>query len=146
MTAAKSGRTAKSRKSAPSSIFEHDDAIEWIEGFETDGARAVEEALTAVGDLEAGEYVEGQVAAYALAAAELVAAARDGDDQRLPESLRESMDEHRDAINQGTFSKAALKAVTRILKRSELKDQWDDDADGEAQLEEVRDLQERLRG
>ena len=102
--------------------------------------------MNAIGDLEAGEYVEGQVAAYALAAAEVTAAAREGDESHLPESLAAAMDEHRDAVNEGAFTKAALKAVTRILKRSELKDQWDDDADGEAQLEEVRDLQERLRG
>ena len=146
MSAAKGGRAAKARKSAPATIFEHDDAIEWLESFETDGARAIEEALTAVCDLEAGEYVEGQVAAYALAAAEFVAAAREGDDSRLPESLAEAMDEHRDSINEGAFAKSALKAVTRILKRSELKDQWDDEQDSEAQIEEARDLQERLRG
>jgi Domain of unknown function (DUF4259) len=146
MSAAKGGRPAKARAASPSGIFENDDAGEWIEGFETDGPRAVEEALNAVGELEAGEYVEGQVAAYALAAAEVVAAARDGDDGRLPESLGEAMEEHREAINEGAFAKLALKAVTRVLKRSELKDQWDDDEDGEAQLEEVRELQERLRG
>lgn len=146
MAAAQSGRASKSRSAAPGAIFENDDTIEWLEGFETDGPRAIDEALNAVGDLEAGEYVEAQVAAYALAAAELVAAAREGDDTRLPESLAASMEEYRDAINEGAFAKIALKAVTRILKRSELKDQWDDDEDGETILEEVRDLQERLRG
>ena len=146
MSAPKGGRSAKARATSPSAIFEHDDAIEWLEGFETDGPRAVEEALNAVEELEAGEYVEGQVAADALAAAEVVAAAREGDDSHLPESLTAAMDEHRDAVNEGAFSKPALKAVTRILRRSELKDQWDDDGDGDAALEEVRELQERLRG
>ena len=146
MAAARSEGSAKSRGAAPSAIFENDDANEWVEGFETDGARAIDEALNAVDELEAGEYVEGQVAAYALAAAEVVAAAREGDVSRLPESLADGMDEHRDAINEGGFAKLALKAVTRILKRSELKDQWDDDEDGETIIEEVRDLQERLRG
>ncbi len=146
MAAARSGGASKSRSAAPGAISENDDAIEWLEGFETDGPRAIDEALNAVGELEAGEYVDGQMAAYALAAAELVAAAREADDSRLPESLADSMEEHRDAINEGAFAKIALKAVTRILKRSELKDQWDDDADSETTLEEVRDLQERLRG
>lgn len=146
MAAARSVRSPASRSAAPSTIFENDDAIEWLEGFETDGPRAIDEALNAVGELEPGEYVEGQVAAHALAAAEVVAAARDGDDTRLPESLADSMEEHRDAINDGGFAKVALKAVTRILKRSELKDAWDEDEDGETVLEEVRDLQERLRG
>ena len=146
MAAAQSGRASKSRSAAPGVIFENDDAIEWLEGFETDGPRAIDEALNAVVDLEAGEYVEAQVVAYALAAAELVAAAREDDQSRLPESLTDSMEEHRDAINEGAFAKIALKAVTRILKRSELKDQWDDDEDGETILEDVRDLQERLRG
>lgn len=140
---AKGGKT-KSRKAAPSSIFENDDAIEWMEGFETDGPRAIDEALNAVGDLEAGEYVDGQMAAYAIAAAEVTAAARDGDDSHLPEAIAEAMEEHRDAINEGAFHKLALKAVTRVLKRSELKDQWDDEED-ETTLEEVRELQERLR-
>ena len=146
MAAAQGRGASKSRSAAPGAIFENDDTIEWLEGFETDGPRAIDEALNAVGDLEAGEYVEAQFAAYALAAAELVAAAREGDDTRLPASLAASMEEHRDAINEGAFAKIALKAVTRILKRSELKDQWDDDEDGETILEEVRDLQERLRG
>lgn len=146
MAAARSGGASKSRSAAPGAIFENDDAIEWLEGFETDGPRAIDEALNTVGELEAGEYVDGQMAAYALAAAELVSAAREGDDSRLPPSLADSMEEHRDAINEGSFAKIALKAVTRILKRSELKDQWDDDEDGETILEEVRDLQERLRG
>ena len=146
MVAARGAGSSKSRGAAPGAIFENDDAIEWLEGFETDGPRAIDEALNAVGELEAGEYVDGQMAAYALAAAELVAAAREGDESRLPEKLADSMEEHRDAINEGSFAKIALKAVTRILKRSELKDQWDDDEDGETILEEVRDLQERLRG
>ena len=101
--------------------------------------------MNAVTELEPGEFVEGQVAAYALAAAEVVAAAREDDDSHLPASLAETMDEHRDAINEGGFAKLALKAVTRILKRSELKDGWDEDEDGESVLEQVRDLQERLR-
>ena len=143
MTASKGGRT-QSRKAQPSNIFENDDAIEWMEGFETDGPRAIDEALNAVGELEAGEFVDGQMSAYALAAAEVTAAARDGDESHLPDSLTEAMEEHRDAINEGGFHKLALKAVTRILKRSELKDQWDDEED-EATLEQVRELQERLR-
>lgn len=135
----------KSGAASPSAIFDNEDAIEWVEGFETDGPRSIDEALNAIAELEPGEFVEGQVAAYALAAAEVVAAAREDNDGHLPASLSETMDEHRDAINEGAFAKLALKAVTQILKRSELKDEWDEDEDGETIIEQVRDLQERLR-
>ena len=146
MSAARGGRKPKAQNASPGSIFENEDATEWLESFETDGARAIDEVLTAVAELEAGGFVDGPEAAYALVAAELVAAARDGDVSRLPESLAETLDEHRDEINAGGYAKSAQKAVVRVLRRSELKDQWDAEEDAEARIEEIRELQERLRG
>ena len=146
MRTPRGGHQPKAKTATPGSIFDNDDATEWLESFETDGARAIDEALTAVAELEAGAFVDGPEAAYALAAAELVAAARDGDVSRLPETLAQSLEEHREEVNDGAFAKTALKAVVRVLRRSELKDRWDEDEDSEALIEEVRELQERLRG
>ena len=41
MSAARGGSSAKTRKRSANGIFENEDAAEWVEGFETDGPRAV---------------------------------------------------------------------------------------------------------
>jgi hypothetical protein len=68
------------------SIFEHDDAADWIGAFESDGLSSVKAALELVAEADAGSYIEIADAAPAMAAAEIVAAARDDDASRLPKS------------------------------------------------------------
>ena len=126
--------------------FDNDEAMDWLGGFETDGVSAVEAALTAVNDMDKDEYIEATEAAYALAAAEIVAAARDEDTSRLPKSIRAALEEHEDAINAAKLTAPARKAVQRVLKNSELKDQADENAEAEEWAEDIGELLERLRG
>jgi len=126
--------------------FDNDDATDWISGFGADGANAIEEAFSTVNDLEAGDYIEADIAAHVLAAAELVAAARDGDVSRLPEDAVSSLTENAGKINAAKLLPASRKAVSRVLKASELREQWDDSADGEDWEDGVRELLERLKG
>lgn len=126
--------------------FEMEDAVEWINGFGADGVNSIQEAFETVNDLEAGDYIEADIAAYALAAAEVVAAARDGDTSRLPKDAIGSVEENEDKINAAKLLAAARKAVSRVLKSSELREEWEDTPDLEDWEDHVRELIERLKG
>lgn len=126
--------------------FDNEDAVEWIAGFGGDGTNEIEEAFENINELDSGDYIEADVAAHALAAAEVVAAARDGDTSRLPEDAVEALTEGADKINAAKLLPAARKAVTRVLKNSELKEQWEDSPDAEDWEDNVRELLERLKG
>jgi Domain of unknown function (DUF4259) len=128
------------------SIFEHDDAADWIGAFESDGLSSVKAALDLVVEADAGSYIEMTDAAPAMAAAEIVAAARDDDASRLPKSVLAAFKEHRGDVEDADLVSAALKSVRRVLKNSELKDQWDEAGDGEDWAEHVSELLERLKG
>jgi hypothetical protein len=128
------------------SIFEHDDAADWIGSFESDGLASVKAALDLVAEAEAGSYIEIADAAPALAAAEIVAAARDDDAARLPKVIKAAFKEHRGDVEDADLVATALKAVRRVLKNSELKDQWDEQGESEEWADHVSELLERLKG
>lgn len=126
--------------------FDNDEATDWLDGFATDGPGAIRSALDAVLESDPGSYLEATEASQALAAAEIVAAAVDGDTSRLPEEATAPLEEHRKAVVAGKFSRDALRAVQRVLKRSELKE-LAEESDGVEEWEESLDqLAERLRG
>ena len=127
-------------------LFDDDEVSDWLVGFETDGAPAIEAALTVVNEMEKDDFIEAGDASFALAAAELVAAARDSDTSRLPKSIHAAIETHEDAVNAAKLASAARKAVQRILKNSELKDQADEAGEGDEWEENLGDLLERLRG
>jgi antitoxin (DNA-binding transcriptional repressor) of toxin-antitoxin stability system len=128
------------------SIFEHDDAADWLGSFESDGLSSVKAALDLVAEADAGSYIEIADAAPAMAAAEIVAAARDDDASRLPKAVKAAFKEHRGDVEDADLVSEALKAVRRILKNSELKDQWDEAGDSEEWGDHVSELLERLKG
>lgn len=124
--------------------FDDDDAMEWLDGFESEGASAIETALTTVTELGREDYLEAPEASHALAAAELVAAALSGEDDRLPDNFRPKFAKYIDAINDAELTAQARKAVARVLRSSELKETWEDAGDEDWE-EGVRDLLERLK-
>ena len=127
-------------------IFDNDDAMDWLEGFGSDGASAVQAALDTVTGLDPTDYLEATEAAHALAAAELVAAARDGDLSRLPKDAAGRLKANAAAINAAKLVGPARRAVSRVLKHSELKELWDDSPDAEEWMDGVNELLERLKG
>ena len=127
-------------------IFDDDEVTDWLVSFETDGVGAIEAALTAVNEMDKDDYIEASDASFALAAAELVAAARDEDHGRLPKSIHAAIEAHEDAINSAKLSPAARKAVQRVMKNSELKDQAEEESESEEWTEDLGELLERLRG
>jgi hypothetical protein len=126
-------------------IFDDDEVTDWLVGFETDGVTALEAALTTVNEMDKEDYIEASDASFALAAAELVAAARDEDHGRLPKTIHSALESHEDAINAAKLSSAARKAVQRVMKNSELKDQADEENESEEWTEDLGELLERLR-
>jgi hypothetical protein len=129
---------------AGTGTFDDDDANDWLDSFESDGPTAIETALSTVTELGREDYLEAPEASHALAAAELVAAALSGEDDRLPASFRPRFAGHVDAINDADLGPLARKAVQRVLRASELKEMWEDS--GEEEWEEgVRELLERLK-
>jgi hypothetical protein len=131
---------------ATSVTFEIDDAIEWLEAFESDGLNSVQSALDTLLEMDAGDYIEATDAAHGLAAAEMVAAARDDDTSRLPKSALAAFKEHKGDIEDADLAASARKVVARILKHSELKDEAEAGDDAEAWSDDVRELLERLKG
>jgi antitoxin (DNA-binding transcriptional repressor) of toxin-antitoxin stability system len=107
---------------------------------------SVKAALDLVAEAEAGSYIEIADAAPALAAAEIVAAARDDDASRLPKVIKAAFKEHRGDVEDADLVSTALKAVRRVLKNSELKDQWDEQGESEEWGDHVSELLERLKG
>src|SRR5262245_37796025 len=106
--------------------FDNDEAMDWLGGFGSDGEAVVKDALEAVNDLDPMGYLAAYMAAHALAAAELVAAARDGDTARLPKEVVASLKENAAKINAAKLLAPARRAVSRVLRGSELKELWDD--------------------
>jgi len=126
--------------------FENDDAMDWLDSFEAEGPGAIETALTDVVELSKDDYLESTEACHALAAAELVAAARDGDVTSLPDTFGGQFAEHTEAINEADLAALARRAVLRVLRASELKELWDETDDADEWAESVRELADRLRG
>jgi hypothetical protein len=130
--------------SSGTGTFDDDDAMDWLDSFESEGASAIESALTPVAELGREEYLEAPEASHALAAAELVAAALSGEDDRLPDNFRPRLAKYVDAINDADHTALARKAVARVLRSSELKELWEDAGDEDWE-DGVRDLLERLK-
>lgn len=131
---------------AASVTFALDDAVEWLEAFESDGAASVQSALDTLLEMDATDYIEGTDAAHGLAAAEMVAAARDDDASRLPKAALAAFNEHKGEIADADLAAAARKVVARILKNSELKDEAEAGTEAEEWTDDIRELLERLKG
>jgi hypothetical protein len=129
-----------------SQVFKNEDATDWLEEFNSDPVSALTAALTDVAELDAGDYVDATASAYALAAAEFVAAARTEDMGRLPKSAIKTFKDHMDDINDADLATTARKAVSRVLKHSELKDEHADGEDGQEWVDDVSELLEGLKG
>jgi hypothetical protein len=105
--------------------FENDDAADWVSDFEANGVSAVVSVLEHVTQLGEDEYLEAPEASMAVAAAEMVAAARDGDLSALPsDNERKALSRHQAALRDPQLVALARQAVERVLQQSELKDLW----------------------
>lgn len=128
--------------------FENDDALDFVVRLEHEGETAIRAALEDVTGLGAGGYLEAPDASSAIAAGEVVAAARDGDVSRLPEAAQGWLAGHGDGLATPALLVLAHRAVERVLMQSELKELWEEgdaDAQSEAWATGVRQLIARLQ-
>jgi len=122
--------------------FDNDDAMDWVaELAEADDESILAEALEAV-SLDEDEYVEAPEASIAVAAAEVVAALLDQAADDLPDEVWEYVERQRGA--KPGLVKLARKAVTRVLKDSELRELWEESDGFEAWKDSLEDLLSRL--
>jgi hypothetical protein len=125
-------------------IFENDDASDWVWELEDDDDGSVLiEALSVVVDLDPDEDPEADESCNALAAAEIVAAARGRHSVELPSEAREWVARNAAKVDHRLVALAAG-AVERVSIASELKELWDEAQDDSWSLV-VRDLLDRLR-
>jgi hypothetical protein len=126
--------------------FENDRANDWFLLVE----EAVEpgDVIASALDIALGDadYLGLDTASEAIAAAELSASSAGHPPDRLPDSVRRWVDGHPHWPHDSEIEQAIL-AVERVRTESELREQWDEDADGRVDrwLREIDDLIARLR-
>jgi len=105
--------------------FDNDDAADWVFAFEEEGAGLVAATLTAALD-ETDDHLDASVCCEALAAAEMVAAAKTGDMTHLSEEAAAALKGKADGLASPENIELAREAVTRIKTDSELRDLWEE--------------------
>jgi len=124
--------------------FENDSALDWTENsFKRGGAAAVDAALRHAAESAEDAYLDVDEASAAVAAAEFVAAARDGDLSKL-DSLQNDFAAHRQSLTSPHLVALARQALERVLRNSELQELWGEGQD-KSWLNEMSNLLTRLR-
>ena len=124
--------------------FENDSAVDWVENaFKPGGAGAVEAALRYAVESAEDAYLDIDEASAVVAAAEFVAAARDGDLSKLG-TARNDFAAHRQSLTSPHLLSLAGKALERVLRKSELQELWTEGQD-KSWLNEMTNLLARLR-
>jgi hypothetical protein len=122
--------------------FENDDARDFIAELQADGVWVLRSALEEVALLESDAYVAAPSSSRAIAAAEVLAAARGRPARDLPPEVADWMS--RAPRIDDRLVVLASKAIARILDGSELKELWHASDEGPPWESRVTDLNERL--
>jgi len=125
--------------------FDNDDAADWVQTFELHGVTAVVTTLERVANFPKDEYLEAPETSAAIAAAEVVAAVRDGDLASLSDEARNAFATHQQSLTGSRMLELARQTVERILHQSELKDLWEESAEGDMWVQGIGNLSSRLR-
>ena len=124
--------------------FENDAAWDWMENaFKPSGAAAVEAALRYAVESAEDAYLDIDEASAVVAAAEFVAAARDGDLSKLG-TVRNDFAAHRQSLTSPHLVPLAGQGLERVLRKSELQELWAEGQD-KSWLNEMTKLLARLR-
>lgn len=121
--------------------FENDDVMDWTSELSTLAPADLGKILVDAAD--APEYLEAPAASIAVGAAEVVAALNGSPAVSAPKEIDAWVKKHPQALTPA-LKDAALQAVDRVRRNSELKDLWMQ-ADGlNDWIEVLKDLQARL--
>jgi len=104
--------------------FENDDASDWVYDLtESDGPGLLTEAFATVEKLD---FADAPDCCIALAAAEVVAAAKGKPSSDLPDEIRTWLEnqDHLDKFKK--LDKRAAKVAKKVQAKSELRDQWEE--------------------
>lgn len=124
--------------------FENDDASDWVDDLEgSSGIGLLKEAFKAV---EKNKFPESPDCCIAVAAAEVVAAAKGKPCADFPEALRAWLDSHKDINAIKALDKVTGLVLNKVQLKSELKEEWEESDDWLAWSKALNDLQNRLRG
>lgn len=124
--------------------FQNPDAQGWVaELVASDGADMVLSAIDDVNEGDPGGPVGAAEAAIAIAAAEVVAAARGKPRKDIPEAVR-SWTKAKHLAHHYDLGRRARLAVERVLEDSELADAWTETEDADAWRADVEALLARL--
>lgn len=125
--------------------FENDDASDWLADFRDEPDKElISDALSAVADGDADEYLEAPDCSVGLAAAELVAALKGAPASDMPDEAKRCVEALNVKADAGMLS-LALRAVERIKTNSELKELWDESENPGEWYAAVENLEARLR-
>jgi hypothetical protein len=123
--------------------FGNDDASDWVYDLEeSSGADLLKEAFSAV---NANNY-EATDCRIALAAAEIVAAAKGKPPADLPERARKWLGNQEEVEDIKALAKKAITVVNKISVKSELRDEWEESDGWHEWQQAVEGLRRRLQG
>lgn len=123
--------------------FGNDDATDWAyELEESSGPDVLKDAFKAI---NGNGYPESPDCCIALAAAEVVAAAKGNPSPDLPDDVRKWLEDQEELNSIKALVKTAITAVNKVSTKSELKDTWEESDSWHEWLQEVEGLRRRLQ-
>lgn len=124
--------------------FANDDATDWLfELEESSGPDLLKEAFKT---LSGNGYPDTPDCCIALAAAEVVAAAKGKPSSDLPEDVRKWIGDQDNLNAIAALAKSAITVVNKISAKSELRDQWEESDSWHEWQQVMEDLRKRLQG
>lgn len=122
--------------------FDNGDAADWVYDLtESGGTDVLKDAFAAI---EQSEYPDAPDCCIALAAAEVVAAAKGKPAADLPESIHKWVGDHEEPAALKKLDKRAAKAAKKVQSKSGLRDQWEESDDWHNWQMAVEGLLKRL--
>jgi hypothetical protein len=124
--------------------FGNDDASDWVyELEESSGPDLLKDAFKVI---TRNGYPDLPDCCIALAAAEVVAAAKGSPSDDLPEDLRNWIEGQEELESIQALAKSAITAVNKVSTKSELRDQWEESDSWHEWQQVVEGLRRRLQG
>ena len=124
--------------------FGNDDALDFVGDLCSRGdEKLIGKALAAVANCGDAKYLEVPECSSALAAAELVAAAKGVPPRNLPDDAADWLDSHAPRLGSELVG-LARRAVERVRTDSELKEHWEQNGTAEEWHQVLADLAKRL--
>jgi hypothetical protein len=122
--------------------FENDDAADWVYDLtESNGTGLLAEAF---GVVEKMDFADGPDSCIALAAAEVVAAAKGKPSSDLPDEIRTWLEDQENLDGFKKLDKRAAKVAKKVQAKSELRDLWEESDDWHNWQMAVEGLLKRL--